>query len=82
MFKKIDSIREVLENKIAKGLRSIQGNKNVDTAERLITKAVVEAVSAYFGKPVPPSVADKIADSVVKACDKANPIIVEQLEKE
>lgn len=82
MFDKLHKIREDLENKIANRLRSIQGDKKVDKAERIIAIAVAEAISSYFGKPLPPATANKIADSVVKACDIANPIIVRQLEKD
>ena len=79
--KNIDDFRELAENKVAQGLRKIRGNKSVDSAEVVISNAVMTAIELYLGKTIPSDVKTKINEGVVKGCDIANEVVVNQLEK-
>lgn len=79
--KKIDDYKEFTENLIAKGFRKVRGNKAIDKGQVALTMAILTAAESYFKKTIPPEVKTKICDGVVVGCDKANILIVDQLEK-
>jgi len=80
-FKKIDDIREFIEDQIAKGLDKIAGSEKVDSLERVAADAIMTAIELYMKRPIPQDVKNKIKEGVVNGCNKANPIISTQLKK-
>lgn len=80
-IKKIDDTKEYSENIIASIFENIQGNKNIDNGERILTGTIIEIIEAKTGISIPEEVKNGIKEGVVSGLDKANILLVKQLRK-
>lgn len=80
MNKAIESI-EGLKLFFAKGLKKIQGNKNVDKAEEALVELIIKAVELKTGATVSQDIRAQIKTGFVLGLDEANIRVVNFLEK-
>ena len=80
-IKNIDAGRESLENLIAVGLEKIQGNQSVDNGERALVGLIITAIESKTQTTVPEATKTQIKEGFVKGLDKANIMLVKQLQK-
>ena len=82
LFRKADGFREGLENKLADVLEKIDGNEEVDEAEKkLIEGAINYALEYYRVKNVPAGVTEEISEGLVDSLGKLNKRVQVQLRK-
>lgn len=83
LFKKVDNLREYLEDKLADLLEKIDKSKKVDELEKTIIAKGIDYGIEYCTKTnsVPSDFTQTIAEEVVKCLGKLNQLTQKQLRK-
>ena len=84
LFKSINNAREFIEDKIADVLDNVQQNESIDSIEKKIINAGIQAGLTYFlgSCPINSEKINVISESIVeKGINKINPKISKQLRK-
>lgn len=83
LFKKVDNLREYLEDKLADLLEKIDKSKKVDELEKTIIAKGIDYGIEYCTKTnsVPSDFTQAIAEEVVKCLGKLNQLTQKQLRK-
>ena len=83
LFKKVDDLREYLEDKLADLLEKIDKSKKVDELEKTIIAKGIDYGIEYCTKTnsVPSDFTQAIAEEVVKCLGKLNRLTQKQLRK-
>lgn len=83
LFKKVDNLREYLEDKLADLLERIDKSKGIDELEKTIIAKGIDYGIEYCTKinSVPSDFTQAIAEEVVKCLGKLNQLTQKQLRK-
>lgn len=81
IFTKVDNFREDLEDVFASVLDKVDENTQIDELEVVLIKKGIKLAVSRYGIDMPDKTYETIGKTVVKAINKANRLLAEQLRK-
>lgn len=81
IFTRVDNFREDLEDVFASVLDKVDENTQIDELEVVLIKKGIKLAVSRYGIDMPDKTYETIGKTVVKAINKANRLLAEQLRK-